>query len=380
MTTFRWLIRCRHLNESAQGFKAWLFHPDLGNEVVEGSLFISRYSIRFESEAFTEEIPTDRIVVELSHSADKIYFKDSQRPELSIYTMDQEVFDVSAFPQLAAARAKIADARGQRELSRSLRITLWVLIVCIGLTWLFSWATGFMIRSLVAKVPPQWEEDFGRAQIEGLAGESENYSNQVIQLTALAAPLVNSIPLGETKVKFYIVDNPSPNAFALPGGYVVVNTGLLTLAERPEELLGVLAHELAHVTQKHFARKIISAAGPVLIFGVFLHSRDSLLNVLSQGSGLMVVQGFSKEFETEADDVGWSYLVAANIDPRGMISMFQKLKTYEDSHGHRGSTPRAFESHPALEKRIARLESKWKRLSRQDGFIEIKTPVPTVRP
>ena len=125
---------------------------------------------------------------------------------------------------------------------------------------------------------------------------------------------------------------------------------------------------------------MISASGPILIFGFFLHSRDSLLNGLSQGSGLMVYQSFSKEFETEADDVGWQYLAAASIDPRGMISMFRKLKACENNQKHQLSLPRAFQSHPALEKRISRLESKWKGLSRKDGFIEITNQIPSVGP
>src|SRR5260370_31387626 len=96
-----------------------------------------------------------------------------------------------------------------------------------------------------------------------------------------------------------------------------------------DELVGVIAHESAHITQNNHARKIISAAGPVLIFGVFLHSRSGLLNLLGEGSGFMLVQGFSQEYETEADEIGWKYLTAANIDPRGMVGVFRKLKTYE---------------------------------------------------
>jgi predicted Zn-dependent protease len=299
---------------------------------------------------------------------------------LSIYTLDQSILKHPAFPQLEEIRAEIGDARGRAKLSRSLRITLYFLAGCILIAGLFSWATGVMVRSLAAKVPAEWEERLGEARIERMGGEMslENYSNQVAQLTAMAAPLLRVVPHGTNEVKFFIVEDPEPNAFALPGGYVVVNTGMLELTERPEELLGVLAHELAHVTQRHLVRKLISASGPILIFGFLFHSRDSLLNGLSQGSGLMVFQSFSKEFETEADDVGWQYLVAANIDPRGMVSTFRKLKTYEDTQRHGGSLPRAFQGHPVLEKRIARLESKWKRLSHKDGFIEITNQIPSV--
>jgi beta-barrel assembly-enhancing protease len=376
------VLRWRNLNATGRGFKACLFHPSLGNEVVAGRLLADRFGLRFQSDACDEEIPASRILVEWNEGDEKIYFKDSDRPELSIYTLDQSILKHPAFPQLEEIRAEIGGARGRAELSRRLRITLYFLAGCVLVAGLFSWATSAMVRSLAAKVPAEWEQRFGEARIKRMRGgrSLENYSNQVAQLTALAGPLLQVVPHGSTEVKFYIVEDPTPNAFALPGGYVVVNTGLLELTERPEELLGVLAHELAHVTQRHLVRKLISASGPILIFGFFLHSRDSLLNGLSQGSGLMAYQSFSKEFETEADDVGWQYLVAANIDPRGMVSMFRKLKAYEDKQKLHLATPRAFQSHPALEKRIVRLESKWKRLSRKDGFIEVTNQIPAVGP
>ena len=66
-----------------------------------------------------------------------------------------------------------------------------------------------------------------------------------------------------------------------------------------------------------------------MIFGIFLHSRSGLLNLLGEGSELMLTRGFSQEYETEADEVGWNYLVKANIDPRGMIGMFRKFKAEE---------------------------------------------------
>ncbi len=148
----------------------------------------------------------------------------------------------------------------------------------------------------------------------------------------------------------------------MPGGHIVITTALLRLADRPEELLGVIAHEMAHITQHHHARKIISAAGPVVIFGIFLHSRDQTLDVLSSGSGLLVTQGFSQEYELEADDFGWKYLVSANIDPRGMIDMFKKLKAFDAQSKTGNLLPLAFSSHPALDKRIARLERRWEKL------------------
>ena len=92
------------------------------------------------------------------------------------------------------------------------------------------------------------------------------------------------------------------------------------------------------------------------------------MNLLSEGSGIMIAQGFWQEYETEADEIGWKYLVAANIDPRGMISTFRKFKEFA---GDEKQLTHAFDSHPALDKRIARLEKKWKGMRTQSGFLEL---------
>jgi len=134
----------------------------------------------------------------------------------------------------------------------------------------------------------------------------------------------------------------------------------------------VIAHELAHITQHHHARKIISSAGPLIIVGVFFSSHNGLSRLLGEGSGLMLMQGYSQEYEAEADEVGWNYLVKANIDPRGMISMFQKFKAEEAREKHDDKLPQAFQSHPALDKRIARLEAKWKKLPKKTGFLKLE--------
>jgi len=156
-----------------------------------------------------------------------------------------------------------------------------------------------------------------------------------------------------------------------------VTSGLLERIERPEELLGIVAHEVAHVTKKHGFRKQIASAGPFLVFQVFMRGRSSLGAVVGGGSALLVQQSFSQEYEKEADDVGWDYLVAANIDPRGMISAFHKLKAAEAGHSGMGLMPMAFQSHPDVNRRIALLEAKWKRLPRKSGFREFGTNTPS---
>ena len=151
------------------------------------------------------------------------------------------------------------------------------------------------------------------------------------------------------------------------------------MADRPEELLGVIAHEVAHVTQKHGIRKAIASAGPFLIFRVFLGGNSrGLAGVVGGASDLLIRQSFSQAYETEADDLGWRTLVAAKIDPRGMTTMFEKLQAHERQQRTGHGVPQAFASHPALEKRIARLEAKWRKQPEKTGFLDLTSAQPAL--
>ena len=341
--------------------------------MVKGKIFIEPEALSFRSDAMDISIPLKRLIIELGEDSSRIYFRDPETVGLRIFTDDESILEATAGGQANFIRNRLERLATRREVVRRLRVIGYVLAVCAFLGWLGLCATHLMVRSLVAKVPPEWERKFGDEKIAEMKTEGIllDDSNRVAKLTALAMPLLRVVP-GGTAFKFHIAQSDVPNAFALPGGHIVVNTGLLNLADN-DELVGVLAHESAHITQNHHARKIISSAGPLIICAVFLNSRNGLVNLLGEGSGLMLVQGFSQEYETEADEVGWKYLVQANIDPRGMIGIFQKFKDAEAKQNRSHKSPQAFQSHPALDKRIAKLEAKWKKLSPKSGFLELKS-------
>jgi Zn-dependent protease with chaperone function len=374
---FRWwftrrLLKSKCLKGTAHGFDAELFHPGFGNEVVKGKIFIDLRALSFQSDAATIVIPVEQLVIELGEDDDRIYFRDRKFSNLRIFTGDESILDAGGFGQAGTIRNRLERMATRREIARRLRITAYVFAACAFLGWLGLCATHVMVRSLVARVPPEWEQKIGDEEIAELKNEGVllDDSNRIAKLTALVAPLLQVVP-GGTEFKFHIMETEVPNAFALPGRHIVVTSALLDMADN-DELVGVIAHESAHITQKHHARKIISSAGPALVFGIFMHSRDRLFNFLSTGSGFMIKQGFSQEYEFEADEVGWNYLVAANIDPRGMISIFRKFKTYEEKEKAADTLPQAFQSHPALDKRIARLEAKWKKLPLKSDFLELE--------
>ncbi|HEY3857063.1 MAG TPA: M48 family metallopeptidase [Verrucomicrobiae bacterium] len=358
------------MTRAANSGEASLFHPDFGGEPIGGRISVNQLRVVFHSEQFNLEIPVDCLNVEFEDGGEGFFFSDTQTPEIKIFTRDQSILQQPAIKALPEVAATV----GRREFMRALRLTFYFLAACAVITWVGSLATGAMVRAISTRVPMDWEKKSGAEEIEKLQkqGILLDDSNSVAQLTSLAQPLVKVLPAERRDVKFYISNIADPNAFALPGGSIVVNKGLLQMMHKPEQLLGVLGHELAHQTKRHAIRKRISAAGPLVLFGVFLHSNSGAGNLLAIGSGLMVYQGFSQEYETEADETGWDYLVAANIDPRGMIEAFKKLKEAEEKPGAGSFGPQALQSHPATQKRIERLQEKWDKLARKSGFIELQ--------
>jgi len=133
-----------------------------------------------------------------------------------------------------------------------------------------------------------------------------------------------------------VIDDPKTvNAFATPGGYVYVYTGLLLAADNEAELAGVMAHETGHVVARHSARQMVDAYGIEAITNLALGKNPGLLGSLVAavgGKGFMLAN--SRSDETEADEYGARYAAAAGYDPHGLVGFFAKLRQQE------GNSPR----------------------------------------
>ncbi len=358
-----------------QTYAAHAFAADSSQEPIEGEIFFTARSMTFRSGETLIDIPLSELNVELDRAGDgRVIFRQACEGGWTIATCDTEVLECRSVPQIAEISSRVESQLVRREISRRVKMVLIFFVGAVLVSWLGMVAVGAMVRSIVANLPSSVEKEYGRKCLKELKEQKITFlenTNLVAELVTVAEPLLQVMPKAQ-EWQFYVVPSRTPNAFALPGGHVMVTTGLLKFAERPEELLAVLAHELAHVTEKHGFRKQVASAGPLLVFQVFLSGQSGATTLLlSGGSALLVTQSFSQEYEKEADDIGWDYMVKAKIDPRGMIDVFRKLRAYEMKHGGQSPLPKAFESHPDVAKRIARLEAKWNRLPQKSGFLDL---------
>lgn len=125
------------------------------------------------------------------------------------------------------------------------------------------------------------------------------------------------------RYEFYVAESPQINAFAMPGGIVVVHTGLIAATKRPEELAGVLAHEVQHVELRHSLKGLVKQLGLSAVW--VLATGDIGGGLAGQAAQQMLGLSFSREAEREADEQGLAALIRAGIDPSGMPAFFRTL-------------------------------------------------------
>lgn len=166
--------------------------------------------------------------------------------------------------------------------------------------------------------------------------------------------------------RFFIVNDPTLNAFALPGGYIGVHTGLLMASPREAEVMSVLAHEIGHVTQRHIARMFgqsrqssaVMIAAAVLAAMAAKSSPDAAMGVLSLGQTVAIRDqlAFSRDAEREADRVGLQILAQSGYDVTAMSSMFERLS--QAGRLYDNNAPAYLRTHPLTTERIADIQGR----------------------
>lgn len=155
---------------------------------------------------------------------------------------------------------------------------------------------------------------------------------------------------------FYVVDQDDINAFAVPGGYIYVNRGLIERVQNMSQLAGVMGHEIGHVVKRHSMKQMQKAqqanvgATAVCIFAPSVCNSGLGSAAIQVGGGALFAK-FSRDDEAQADEVGVAYTTRANIDPRGIPSMFQILLNERKTNP--SGAEAFFASHPLEESRIA---------------------------
>ncbi|GEM80567.1 M48 family metalloprotease [Vibrio superstes] len=194
--------------------------------------------------------------------------------------------------------------------------------------------------------------------------EMEAYVQQI------GARLVSHIENPEFEFQFKIVDDAIPNAFALPGGYIFVSRGLLSLVNNEDELACVMAHEIIHVTERHSVKQMQSSVLPGLVElpgnivgGVINEDLGDLINAPITTSNSLLMAGYSRGHESEADRLGIQLAAKAGYDPLAMNSILSRLNRAVEIQTKQESEKSYFDSHPYTPDRVSDVEKEAKALN-----------------
>ncbi|MDI1302805.1 MAG: M48 family metalloprotease [bacterium] len=211
-------------------------------------------------------------------------------------------------------------------------------------------------------VTPEQEYVLGRAWMRQLRGSTPSVSDPLVQdyLERLAYRLAFHSPMEHPDLSLIIIKDRQINAFAVPGGVVGVNVGLLLYAETEAEAAAVLAHEFGHLSQRHFARRLAeNKQNQWLYLGAMLASialaaagdgQAGFAGLASTQAAMVDNQlSYSRQYEQEADRIGMQTLVDSGMDPHAMPTFFQRLQRQSRQVGN---IPEFILTHPLTESRI----------------------------
>lgn len=202
-------------------------------------------------------------------------------------------------------------------------------------------------------IPTSQEVQIGKEVARDVESSEKLLNNQTVQnyVNNVGQKVAKVCDRKDVKYKFKVLDNKEINAFACPGGFIYIYSGLLKIFDNEAQLAAVLAHEVGHVVARHSIKRLQAIYGYTIVMEVALGSRmgKTARQVADAATGL-ILQGYGRENEYEADNYGILYAKKAGYNPKAMIQVFEKFKKME------GKPPSAFEkllaSHPPAKDRI----------------------------
>jgi beta-barrel assembly-enhancing protease len=259
----------------------------------------------------------------------------------------------------------------QKQSKRGERWSATILTIAglVTLLPLFLLISLFMMRdrildAVIAKMPTSIDKQIGDLMHQQLvaSGELVKEGPAVEAVRAVSQRFLPHLPKQDFTFRFEVVNDKSINAFAAPGGLVVVHTGLLATATSVDQLVGVLGHEITHVTRRHSLRQIVYDLGLTTTLRWLLGVPDGVADTIAGAAANLSGLKFSREQETEADRGGVELLQKARLPATGLQSFFDMLAQ------ERGSVPSFLSTHPAGKERSATLQ----RLIEERGQWEIE--------
>lgn len=242
------------------------------------------------------------------------------------------------------------------------------ILVALGLIFSTAWAVTTQDLpdigdSAGSVVSPEYEQRLGQAVMRQVRQYANMIQDPEVEsyILSIGYQLAANSDNNQIPFIFFIMNDPVINAFAAPGGVVGINSGVILNSETESELAGVMAHEIAHVTQRHMARTfekasqfslpMMAAMIGAIALGIANPEAGQAALAIAAGASAQYQINFTRANEEEADRVGMQLLARSGFDPRGMPAFFEHLQQITRYSG--GNAPEFLRTHPLAESRIA---------------------------
>jgi predicted Zn-dependent protease len=290
----------------------------------------------------------------LGGASGHMWFCRNEDRSLTIFSEGPALGAAIAVHAPPALRARLEAVEAQARASQSRYQLLWIagLVVLVLFVGLAYFGVRRAAQASIDLVPLAVDKKLGSLAFENMDHEGKETHDPV--LVSAARSIVTRLTESADKPKFdynvHVVDADVINAFALPGGEVVVYTGLMREAQTPEQLAGVLSHEIAHVDRRHGMRRIAQSLGIIGAVQLLFGDVSGIAAVAVEVLQVSTINAYSRDQERQADSDGVAALARAGIDPNALAAFFTLLQKDEAKIG---STPSWLGTHPNLEQRIA---------------------------
>ncbi len=243
-------------------------------------------------------------------------------------------------------------------------------------------------------VSTQQEVQLGQQEAQQVNAQLPMVQDAVINsyVNSLGNRIAKLTSRSDLNWQFQVVNSDVVNAFALPGGFIYINRGVLARAANMSEVAGVMAHEIEHVVRRHSVKQMEQAQGANVGVGIACALTGVCQSGIAQAAinvgGTAVFAKFSRTDEVQADEGGFNNVIRAGISPRGMYTFFQKLLAEEQQSGG-GNAAAWFADHPGTQDRMMDIQRMLSRLpasqlnalqTNDSGFATMKARLARLAP
>ena len=287
-----------------------------------------------------------------------IYFKHEAHPNWTFYSSDENILNDHLLQR--ACPDYVSLMKKKKNIGRLILFgTIAAFVLFLAGLWVLKKP---IVEKATDTIPVSWEVEMGQKVFDAYSSQLLLVDDEDLnsEMMTMIDELLNNITDKPYPYQFHLVVDETPNAAAFPGGNIIIHTGLFNLAETPEEVLGVIAHEIAHVNERHSLRAMVNAAGTLIMMQFLFGDIEALSTVFVEGGASLLFLKNSRDHEREADVEGWAYLIEAGINPKGFITFFEKLENWKPEELIEGSEEAMslLSTHPMTKERVEYLNQK----------------------